>query len=90
MEPIQPNTDSRKFESDDPLDHPDSKNSNRYIMGTRLQSKSGHKGHRRKSCAYHNLDLSVQGHKIKSMIQESMQRVRKFRSIQQDKLRLVK
>ena len=56
-------------------------------MGTRLQLKTGHKGHKRETCAFHNLDLSQQGPEIKSMTQESMQNVRKFRSIQQDKLR---
>ena len=60
---------------------------NRYILGTRMQSKSGHTGHKRDTCAYHDLDLSIQGVTIKSMVQESMQMVRKFRSIQQDKLR---
>ena len=54
-----------------------------------MQSKSGNKGHRRKTCLYHNLDLSLQGYDHKTMIQESMQRVRKFRSIQQDKLRYI-
>ena len=66
---------------------PDAENLNRYLLGTRLQSKSGNRGHRRKTCAYHDLDLSVQGRKIKSMVQEAMQVVRKFKSIQQDKLR---
>ena len=76
-----------KFDDPDPLQHPDSVSFNRYVLGTRLQSKTGHQGHKRDTCAYHNLDLAIQGGKIKSMTQESMQVVRKFRSIQQDKLR---
>ena len=57
------------------------------ILGTCLLTKPGHQGHKRETCAYHDLDLSDQGGRVKSMIQESMQMVRKFRSIQQDKLR---
>ena len=87
IEPIQQETNREHFGDGNPLDHPDSSNRNRYVFGTRLQSKSGHKGHKRDTCAYHNLDLSQQGATIKSMTQESMQNVRKFRSIQQDKLR---
>ena len=87
IEPIKPEADITKFQNPDPLQHPDSDNMNRYILGTRMQSKSGHKGHKRDTCAYHDLDLSIQGVTIKSMVQESMQMVRKFRSIQQDKLR---
>ena len=87
IEPIRPETDRTKFESTDPLEHPDSTNVNRYILGTRLQTKSGNKGHKRNTCSFHDLDLSEQGKFIKSMTQESMQNVRKFRSIQQDKLR---
>jgi hypothetical protein len=87
IEPIKPETDRSKFENDDVLEHPDSNNLNRYVLGTRLQTKSGNKGHQRETCAFHDLDLSEQGTNIKSMTQESMQMVRKFHSIQQDKLR---
>ena len=87
IEPICQETNRDLFEDGNPLTHPDSDNQNRYVMGTRLQLKTGHKGHKRETCAFHNLDLSQQGPEIKSMTQESMQNVRKFRSIQQDKLR---
>ena len=89
LEPIEAEVDISKFESVDPLDHPDSDNMNRYILGTRLQmkSQSKHRSHKRKSCQFHDLDLANQGRQIKSMVQESLQNVRRFRSIQQDKLR---
>ena len=85
--PIQPDVKSEDFQDDNPLNHPDSDNQNRYILGTRFQTKGGHRGHTRDTCAYHDLDLCVQGEHIKSMTQEGMQLVRKFRSIQQDRLR---
>ena len=87
LEPIKQETNRVHFDDGNPLTHPDSPNFNRYVLGTRLQTKSGNKGHKRETCAFHNLDLSQQGSRIKSMTQESMQNVRKFRSIQQDKLR---
>ena len=87
LAPIHPGTNRDYFTDEDPLKHPDSDNLNRYILGTRFQTKSGHKGHTRDTCAFHDLDLCVQGEHIKSMTQEGMQLVRKFRSIQQDKLR---
>ena len=89
LDPIHPTYDRSKFEDKDPLIHPDSSNINRYILGTRLQSKSSRSGHKRSTCSYHSLDLCEQGHSIKSMTQESMQNVRKFKSIRQDKLRNV-
>ena len=87
IEPIKQETDRNKFSDPDPLEHPDTDNANRYILGTRLQYKSGHRGHKRDICPYQDLDLSIQGSKIATMLQESMQNVRKWRSIQQDKMR---
>ena len=84
---LQPDFNRNRFNDVDPLLHPDSENLNRYILGTRFQTKNIGKSHKRKTCSYHDLDLSIEGQSIKSMTQESMQNVRRFRSIQQDKLR---
>ena len=66
--------------------HPDSDNQDRYVMGTRLQSNL-QKSHKLPTCQYHNLDLATDCKDIKTMTQESMQVVRKHRTIQADKLR---
>ena len=51
--------------------HPDSKNHNRYITGTRLQTrgKAGKKAHKLKTCDFHNLDHCKQGAEVKTMSQ---------------------
>ena len=51
-----------------------------------MQSKSGHKGHKRDTCAYHDLDLSIQGVTIKSMVQESMQSMQMVRKLNKTSL----
>ena len=86
LEPINPSYNRASFSKEDPLLHPDSENLQRFILGTRFQTKNNNKGHKRNTCRYHDLDLSIQGQSIKSMTQESMQNVRRFRMIQQDKL----
>merc|ERR1719186_2491265 len=63
-----------------------------YVMGTRLQTKtkqgsSAKSQHKLPSCKYHDIDLCNQGAKVKTMSQESLQMVRKHRTIQADKLR---
>ena len=87
-------------------DHPDSTNEQRYVTGTRLQTrgKGRKKSHKLQTCQFHNLDHCRQGAEIKSMSQgkeiwtvkfnlmlkslsESLQNVRKHRTIQTDKLR---
>ena len=49
--------------------HPDAKNQNRYVTGTRLQTHGKKKSHKLKSCQFHNLDNSRQGTHIKTMSQ---------------------
>ena len=70
---------------DNPLFHPDSSSLSRYCVGTRLQMRDGPgKGsHKSGECLYHDLNCSEQGKLVKSMTQEAMQVVRKFRTIQQ-------
>ena len=76
--PIKPETNRVKFIDGIAMDHPDSENRNRYVLGTRFTAKTGQSksGHKRDTCAYHDLDLSEQGKDVKSMIQEAMQLVR--------------
>ena len=63
IKPIKQETDRNKCFDPDPLEHPDTDNANRYILDTRLQYKSGHRGHKRDICPYQDLDLSIQGPK---------------------------
>ena len=51
------------------LVHPDSNNSNRYVMGTRLQTLGKKKAHKLATCKFHDLDLSKQGREHKTMSQ---------------------
>ena len=64
-------TKSENMKYDSQILHPDSQNTNRYVMGTRLQT-SGKKGkisHKLATCKFHNLDLSKQGAQVKTMSQ---------------------
>ena len=53
------------------LFHPDSKNQQRYVTGTRLQTggKGRKKSHKLKTCQFHNLDHCKQGAEVKTMSQ---------------------
>ena len=81
-QPNQTNIDRMKIS--DPLLHPDSTNENHYVMGTKLQKSSHNK---LTTCKYHHLELAQDSHDIPTMQQESMNQVRKHRTIQGDKLR---
>ena len=71
-----------------PLSHPDSSSKVRYCLGTGLQMRDeGGKGsHKTVECSYHNTDLANEGKFLRTMNQEAMQMVRKFRTIQQVQL----
>ena len=51
--------------------HPDSQNQQRYVMGTRLQTrgKGAKTSHKLNTCKFHNIDNSVQGAQLKTMSQ---------------------
>ena len=53
------------------IDHPDCSSMQRYVMGTRLQTKDKgkKKKHKLKTCEFHNLDNSKQGAQLKTMSQ---------------------
>ena len=67
----------------DPLIHPDSNSVTRYCLGTGLQMRQGAISHKTNACSYHNASLSKDGKLLKTMIQESLQMERKFKTIQQ-------
>ena len=77
-----------RMQDPDPTTHPDSDTKERYVMGTRLQGNL-QKSHKLNSCQFHNLDLATGIEDVKTMLQESMQVVRKHRTIQADKLRSI-
>ena len=65
-------TDLTAMENDSQIVHPDCSSGNRYVMGTRLQTKTKGKGkskHKLNTCSFQNIDLSKQGAKIKTMSQ---------------------
>ena len=68
-------TNEQHIHDENPLVHPDSETYNRYVMGTRLQTrrkngkKGGKKQHKLESCKFHDLDLCKQGKKVKTMSQ---------------------
>ena len=78
-------TDVTKMRIQDRLVHPDSVSERRYILGTRLQQKL-QKSHKLPTCQFHNIDLAEGTEDISTMLQESLQNVRKNRTIQGDKL----
>ena len=48
-------SNSAAMNSLDPLDHPDSTDTTRYCLGTRIQMRSNGKGsHKAKECLYHS------------------------------------
>ena len=67
--------------------HPDAQSDRRYITGTRLQMRPSGKSHKKKTCSFHDLANAEEGVLINSMNQEALQVTRKFKTIQQDKLR---
>ena len=69
--------------NDNQLVHPDVRGSRRYVMGTKLQMRENKTSHKRNACRFHDVKLSKQGSSIKTMNQESLQVVRKFKTIQQ-------
>ena len=81
-------SDPTRMKDPDPTIHPDSDTRNRYVMGTRLQGNL-QKSHKLKTCRYHNIDLAANCEDVKTMTQESMQNVRRHRTIQADKLRSI-
>ena len=66
LEPINPSYKRASFSKEDPLLHPDSENLQRFILGTRFQTKNNNKGHKRKK---EEMPLSPQTNK-KSLINE--------------------
>ena len=75
------------MKNSDPLVHPDSNNKTRYCLGTRIQMDPKKNSHKSPTCLYHDANLSDQGRMLKTMSQEALQVCRKFRSIQQDRMR---
>ena len=73
----------KAMEDEDPLVHPDVRGMKRYVMGTNLQMREHRGSHKRPECRFHDIRLSKQGSKIKTMNQESLQVVRKFKTIKQ-------
>ena len=65
-----------------PLTHPDSNSLTRYCLGTKLQMNPKKKSHKSPTCTYHDASLAIQGNLLKTMTQEALQNVRKFRTIQ--------
>ena len=65
-----------------PLVHPDSTSLTRYCLGTKLQMDPKRRSHKSPKCAFHNAALSKQENLLKTMTQEALQNVRKFRTIQ--------
>ena len=57
------------------------------MTGTRLQMRKDGASHKRPSCRFHDISKTKQGVHIKTMNQEALQVVRKFKTIQADKLR---
>ena len=49
--------------------HPDCSSMQRYIMGTRLQTKGGTSKHKLPTCDFHDLDNCVEGIHFKTMSQ---------------------
>ena len=67
-------TDYTALDDDSQIVHPDCPSGQRYVMGTRLQTrgakgKSGKSAHKLESCKYHDLDCSKQGAKLKTLSQ---------------------
>ena len=81
-------SDPTRMKDPDATIHPDSETQIRYVMGTRLQGNL-QKSHKLKTCQYHNIDLATNCGDVKTMTQESMQNVRRHRTIQADKLRSI-
>ena len=79
--------DSQAMTNPSPFVHPDTKDHRRFIMGTKMQMRGKGKSHKRPQCAFHDLDNCIQGKYVKSMSQETMQVTRKYKTIQQDKMR---
>ena len=96
-------TNREAMNNESRLIHPDTGSSlTKYVLGTRLQMRKGKTSHKLKTCEYHDANLAVQGKLLKTMTQEAMQVVaclinlskfifaqvcRKFRTIQQDRMR---
>ena len=59
------------MEVDCQLLHPDSTNRDRYVMGTRLQTRGrgGKNAHKLPTCKFHDLDKCIQGAALKTMSQ---------------------
>ena len=58
------------IEMESTIQHPDSPSIDRFIMGTRLQTRDKKKKkHKLKTCEFHNLDNSRQGAQLKTMSQ---------------------
>lgn len=69
------------------LVHPDVKGTRRYVMGTGLQMRDSGTSHKRPECSFHNVNHAKQGELIRTMNQEALQITRKYKTIQQDRLR---
>ena len=63
-------TNVKAMEDESQLLHPDCSTMQRYVMGTRLQTKvDGKKKHKLPTCDFHDLDNSKQGANLKTMSQ---------------------
>lgn len=62
-------TNMKAMEDDSQMVHPDCATMQRYVMGTRLQTKVKKKQHKLPTCDFHDLDKSKQGADLKTMSQ---------------------